>query len=41
MIIEDRFREGYQSGDTPWYIGKPDFMSSLTMFANCPKKDRR
>jgi SAM-dependent methyltransferase len=25
MTIEDRFRERYRSGDTPWDIGKPDF----------------
>ncbi len=25
MAIEDRFRERYKSGDTPWDIGKPDF----------------
>lgn len=25
MTIEDRFKERYKSGDTPWDIGKPDF----------------
>jgi SAM-dependent methyltransferase len=25
MTIEDRFRERYKSGDTPWDIGQPDF----------------
>jgi len=25
MTMEDRFRERYKSGDTPWDIGKPDF----------------
>ena len=25
MTIEDRFRERYKSGDTPWDVGKPDF----------------
>jgi len=25
MTIEDRYRERYQSGDTPWDIGQPDF----------------
>jgi methyl halide transferase len=25
MTIEERFRERYKSGDTPWDIGEPDF----------------
>jgi len=25
MTIEDRYRERYKSGDTPWDIGQPDF----------------
>lgn len=25
MSLEDRFKERYKSGDTPWDIGKPDF----------------
>ncbi len=25
MTIEDRYRERYKSGDTPWDIGRPDF----------------
>lgn len=25
MTVEDRYKERYQSGDTPWDIGKPDF----------------
>lgn len=25
MPIEDRYKERYKSGDTPWDIGKPDF----------------
>src|SRR3974377_1366154 len=25
MTIEDRYRERYRSGDTPWDIGQPDF----------------
>jgi len=25
MIIEDRYRERYKSGDTPWDVGQPDF----------------
>lgn len=25
MTVEDRYRERYKSGDTPWDIGRPDF----------------
>ena len=25
MTIEDRYRERYKSGDTPWDVGQPDF----------------
>lgn len=25
MSVEDRFKKRYESGDTPWDIGKPDF----------------
>ena len=25
MTIEERYRERYQSGDTPWDVGLPDF----------------
>jgi ubiquinone/menaquinone biosynthesis C-methylase UbiE len=25
MAIEERFKKRYESGDTPWDIGKPDF----------------
>lgn len=25
MDVEDRFRESYESGDTPWDVGRPDF----------------
>jgi methyl halide transferase len=25
MTVEDRYRERYKSGDTPWNIGQPDF----------------
>lgn len=25
MAVEDRFRESYESGDTPWDVGRPDF----------------
>ena len=25
MTVEDRYRERYESGDTPWDIGRPDF----------------
>ena len=27
MAEENRFKERYQAGDTPWDIGKPDFQS--------------
>ena len=25
MTVEERYRERYKSGDTPWDIGQPDF----------------
>jgi methyl halide transferase len=25
MTVEEKYREGYKSGDTPWDIGQPDF----------------
>ena len=25
MMAEERFKKRYESGDTPWDIGKPDF----------------
>jgi hypothetical protein len=25
MTIEERYRERYTSGDTPWDVGRPDF----------------
>lgn len=25
MTVEERYRERYQSGDTPWDVGRPDF----------------
>ena len=25
MTIEERYRDRYESGDTPWDIGQPDF----------------
>jgi hypothetical protein len=25
MTVEERYRERYRSGDTPWDIGQPDF----------------
>ena len=25
MTVEDRYRERYKSGDTPWDVGQPDF----------------
>jgi len=25
MTVEERYRERYKSGDTPWDVGRPDF----------------
>jgi ubiquinone/menaquinone biosynthesis C-methylase UbiE len=31
MSFEDRFKERYKTGDTPWDIGKPDFNLTETV----------
>src|SRR3974390_1320215 len=33
MTAEDRFKKRYESGDTPWDIGKPDFNLIQTVTA--------
>jgi len=34
MTIEERYRDRYESGDTPWDIGQPDF--NLDGFVKTP-----
>jgi len=43
MTIEDRYRERYRAGDTPWDIGRPDFnlveVVTQTPIASCKALD--
>jgi methyl halide transferase len=40
MGTEERFKKRYESGDTPWDIGKPDFnlIQTVTMMTIEPCK---
>ena len=40
MMAEERFKKRYESGDTPWDIGKPDFnlIQTVTTMAIEPCK---
>jgi len=40
MTVEERYRERYKSGDTPWDVGQPDFKIYCRPFLSSERTDR-